>query len=135
MKVYVHIATEYEYMDPDVSIAVNCSAAPRKGECFHLCQNDLDRLGKAIIDGGFHKVRAYGYWVYGPAGRYYLLLEDCIFVGDSCWKPSADGYSYHIALNNTEDRDPNRECAKITEEDYRQIRERFYRDIEVDEED
>lgn len=135
MKVYVHIATEFEYMDPDVVIAVNCSAAPRKGECFHLCENDLNRLGKAIIDGGFHKVRTYSSWVYGPAGRYCLLLEDCIFVGDSCWKPSPDGYGYHIVLNNTADSDPDHERVEINEGDYRQIRERFYRDLDVEEEE
>ena len=50
MKVFLHIATEYEFMDGEVQVAVECSAAPRIGDTFHPAEKDIIELEKTWTD-------------------------------------------------------------------------------------
>lgn len=100
MKVYLHIATEWEFMDRDVQVAIECSAAPRIGDSIHFTDKEHDALVKAVIEGGKERVRKYAPWIYGCSGKYWLSFDDCIFVTDTLWRANKSGeFECHICLN------------------------------------
>lgn len=128
MRVYLHIATEYDFMDRGVQVAVECGAAPRIGDTFWPKDEDVRALEKAVIDDGINTVRLYSSWIFGLPGKYYLSFDDCIFVSDALWKSDESGeYEYHICLNDNgvgerTSNPPQRYMEKtFTDDDYIQI--------------
>ena len=124
MKVILHIANEVDFMDREVQVAVECSAAPRIGDTFHPSESDIDILEKAIIDGGKRLLKAYSSWIYGLTGNLYLSFEDCIFVTDALWRANEKGkYEYHICLNSEDKKscDPPPCERNFSDADYEQI--------------
>lgn len=123
MKVILHIATEVAFMDREVQVAVECSAAPRIGDCFHPLERDIDILEKAVIDGGKRLLKAYSSWIYGRKGNRYLSFDDCIFVADALWRANEKGeYEYHICLNSEDKKSSDPPCEKhFLDADYEQI--------------
>ena len=104
MKVFVHMPSDGEYMDGEVEVAVECSAAPRIGDVLHLAVEDSDVLEKAVMEGGKKLLRYYSGWVYFFVNKYYLMFDDCIFVTEALWRRSDSGeYQYHICLNSEKD--------------------------------
>ena len=126
MRVFVHIATEYEFMDSDVAVAIECSATPRIGDTFFLRENDIRDLERAVIRCGEDKVRQYSSWVYGSSGNFWLSFDDCIYVSDCLWRSNGRGvYEYHICLNSedkkTNDPPEDRLGRVFSRADYAQI--------------
>lgn len=126
MRVFVHIATEYEFMDHTVQIAIECVCTPRIGDTFFLRENDIRELEKAVIRSGKDKVKQYSSWIYGPPGNFWLSFDDCIFVSDCLWRSNRQGvYEYHICLNSEDKKNsdpPEKRLGRVfTNADYAQI--------------